>query len=158
MSIDENKAIVRRYFEDAPYNPTACDEIFAPKVQWHALYHTANPDFESTPQIEKAAYQRHIKIWGDWLEVIEMMIAEGDLVMVYCKGQGRQQAEYLGLPASNRQVTLSIVYIFRIAHGRIVEVWNMGDQVGEWQQLGILPETKEFIAQARETILRDQNG
>jgi hypothetical protein len=31
MSIEENKALVRRYFEDAPYNPTACDEIFADK-------------------------------------------------------------------------------------------------------------------------------
>lgn len=50
MSIEENKAIVRRYFEDAPYNPASCDEIFAPTVRWHALYHTSNSDFDSTPE------------------------------------------------------------------------------------------------------------
>jgi C-1 hydroxylase len=158
MSIEENKAIVRRYFEDAPYNPLACDEIFAENICWHTLHHTANPDFNSTPHIEKAAYERHKKIWGSWIEVIDMMIAEGDLVMVYCKGQGNQQGEYIGIPATNKQVTLSIVYIFRIADGRIVEVWNLGDQAGEWQQLGILPETKEFIAKAREAILAERNG
>ena len=59
MSIEENKALVCRYFEDTPFNPTACDEIFAAKVRRHALYHTTNPDFESSPQIEKAAYERH---------------------------------------------------------------------------------------------------
>jgi hypothetical protein len=38
-----------------------------------------------------------------------------------------------------------------------VEVWNLWDQIGELQQLGILPETKEIIAKARETILSGRN-
>ncbi|MBM3150922.1 MAG: ester cyclase [Chloroflexi bacterium] len=153
MSVEENKTIVRRYFEDAPYNPAACDEIFAEKILWHALHHTVNPDFDSTPQLEKAAYERHKQIFGDWIEGIDMMIAEGDLVMVHCAGQGKQQGEYFGIPATNRPVTLSIVYIFRIADGRIAEVWNLGDRAGEWQQLGVLPGTKEILAGARERIL-----
>jgi uncharacterized glyoxalase superfamily protein PhnB len=28
MSIRENKELVRRYFEDAPYNPGACEDQF----------------------------------------------------------------------------------------------------------------------------------
>lgn len=158
MSVEENKTIVRRYFEDAPYNPAACDEIFAAKIHWHTLHHTANPDFVSTPQLEKVAYERHKKIFGDWIEKIDKMIAEGDLVMVHCVGQGKQQGEYLGIPASNRQVKLSIIYIFRIVNGRIAEVWNLGDQVGEWQQLGVLPGTKEIIAEARERIIAESQG
>ena len=152
MSIEENKAIVRRYFEDAPYNPAACDEIFAATVQWHALYRTANPHFESTPQLEKEAYERHKKVWGDWIEGIEQMIAEGDQVMVHWVGNGLQQEEYLGIPATNKAVKLSGIYIFRIADGKIAEVWNLWDQVGEWQQLGVLPETREIIAKAREQM------
>lgn len=31
MSLEANKTLVRRYFEDAPHNPDACDEIFADK-------------------------------------------------------------------------------------------------------------------------------
>lgn len=158
MSIEENKAIVRRYFEDAPFNPATCNEIFASNISWHALYHTANPNFNSTPQIEKEAYARHKKIWGDWIEKIDFMIAEDDKVMVHWVGQGVQQGEYFGIPATHRPISLSGIYIFRLAGGKIDEVWNLWDQVGEWQQLGILPETKEFIAKARETILAARNG
>jgi len=150
MSIDENKAIVRRYFEDAPYNPAACDEIFAEKVRWHAMYNTANPDFNSTAQLEREAYERHIKVWGTWIEQVEQMIAEGDRVMVHWAGHGRQEREYCGIPPTNREIDFSGIYIFRIEGGKIAEVWNMWDQLGEWQQLGVLPPTREFIAKARE--------
>ena len=150
MSIEENKAIVRRYFEDAPYNPDACDEIFAEKIQWHALYHTTHPTFDSTPQIEREAYARHKKTWGSWIEAIDFMIAEGDRVMVHWVGHGTQQSEHFGIPATNKPVSLSGIYVFRIADSKIAEVWNLWDQIGELQQLGVLPATKEIIAAARE--------
>lgn len=151
MSIEENKALVRRYFEDAPYDPGVCDEIFAEKVCWHALYHTATPDFESSPELEKAAYANHRKIWGEWIERIDQMIAEGDRVMVHWVGRGIQQGEYFGVPATNQPISLSGFYIFRIAAGKIAEMWNLWDRIGELQQLGVLPPTREIIARFRET-------
>jgi general stress protein 26 len=150
MTLEENKALVRRYFEDAPNNPAACDEIFASCVRWHALYHTANPDFESTPELEKAAYENHKKVWGSWIEHIDEMIAEGDRVMVRWSGRGTQDQEYFGLPPTHKPVALSGIYIFRIADDKIAEVWNLWDRLGEWQQLDVLPETKVLIAMARE--------
>ena len=55
MSLEENKALVRRYFEDAPFNPDACDEIFAPSFQFRAIVHTGvTPQtVESNPQSER---------------------------------------------------------------------------------------------------------
>lgn len=156
MSIEENKALVRRYFEDAPDNPSVCEEIFAPKVLWHALYHTEQPDYESTPQLEREAYARHKQIWGRWTERITTMIAEGDRVMVHWTGQGRQQAEYFGIPVTGRLVNLSGIYIFRIAGDKIAEVWNLWDRAGEWQQMGVLPPTRELIARARERMLAEE--
>jgi hypothetical protein len=150
MSIEENKALVRRYFEDAPYHPEVCDIIFAPQVPWHALYHTQNPDFNSNPQDEKAAYERHQEMWGGWSESIDEMIAEGDRVMVRWTFRGTQQGEYLGMPPTHKPVTFTGIYIFRIAEDRIAEVWNLWDQLGELQQLGILPETVELLARAKE--------
>lgn len=38
MSLEENKTLVRRYFEDAPYHPEVCDEIFTLKIRWHVLH------------------------------------------------------------------------------------------------------------------------
>jgi hypothetical protein len=155
MSLEENKALVRRYFEEAPYNPDVCDEIFAPIIHWHALYHTANPDFDSTPEEEKEAYQRHIHVWGSWIEHPEEMIAEGDRVVVRWSGVGRHQAELMGLPATHRQVRLSGIGIFRIAEGKIAEVWSLWDRLGELQQLGVLPDAREAIARAREVATTD---
>jgi len=149
MLIEKNKAVVRRYFEEAPDHPEICEEIFAERVYWHGLYHTAHPDFDSTPQLEREAYQRHIRIWGRWIESIDQMVAEGDRVMVHWHGRGCQQEEYMGIPPIGKEIELSGIYIFRLDDGKIVEVWNLWDRLGELQQLGLLPETKEIIARAK---------
>jgi ketosteroid isomerase-like protein len=152
MTIEENKALVRRYFEQAPQNPDVCDQIFAHQVTWHALYRTKQPDFASSPEVERAAYQRHRQLWGGWCETIDDMIAEGDQVMVRWTFRGRHAGEYLGIPPTNNPLTFTGIYIFRIAAGRIAEVWNLWDRVGEWQQLGILPATEDFLRQAKDRI------
>ena len=150
MSIEENKALVRRYFEDAPYNIQICDQIFAPQVPWHALYRTSHPDFISNPQDEKTAYIKHKTLWGGWSESVDEMIAEGDRVMVRWTFRGVHEGEYMGIPPTHKPVIFSGIYIFRIQDGRISEVWNLWDQVGEWQQLGILPETTELICRIKD--------
>lgn len=139
MPLERNKALVRRFFEDAPYHPGVCDEIFAEHLPWHALYCTDQPDYISDPAAEKAAYAHHIQLWGGWSESIDEMIAEGDRVMVRWTFHGKHEGEYLGVPPTHKQVTFSGIYIFRIANQRIAEVWNLWDQLGEWQQLGLLP-------------------
>jgi len=152
MSIEENKILVRRYFEEAPYHTEICDQIFAPQVAWHALYRTAQPDFVSDPKAEKAAYDRHKTLWGGWSESIDEMIAEGDRVWVRWTFNGTQQDEYLGILATHKPVSFIGIYIFRIQDGRIAEVWNLWDQLGEWQQLGILPETPDILNQAKSRV------
>ncbi len=145
MPLEKNKTLVRRFFEDAPFHPEVCDEIFAAHLPWHALYHTDHPDFISDPQAEKTAYAHHVQQWGGWSESIDEMIAEGDKVMVRWTFHGKHQGEYLGIPPTGKQVTFSGIYIFRIADGRIAEVWNLWDQLGEWRQLGILPVAQHYM-------------
>jgi ketosteroid isomerase-like protein len=155
MSIEENKKLVRRYFEDAPYNPDACDEIFAPTFQFHAIVHTGlTPQVvECTPESEKAFYEQRKTVWGGWNITIEEMIAEGDRVMVRWSSRGTHQGESHGLPPTGKQVTNSGINIFRVADGKIAEVWDIYDRLWLWQQLGVLPELKDAIAKARETLL-----
>jgi hypothetical protein len=50
-------------------------------------------------------------------------------------------------------VTNSGINIFRIADGEIAEVWDIMDRLWMWQQLSVLPEIKEALAQARERML-----
>ncbi len=159
MSLEENKAIARRYFEDAPFNPAACDEIFAPSFQFHAIVHTGvTPQtIESNPQSEKAAFEQYKAIWGGWHFKIEDVIAEGDRVMVCWTSHETQQGEFNGLPPTGVQVTNSGINIFRIGDGKIAEVWDIYDRLWMWQQLGVFPEIKEALAKRREELLAQQS-
>jgi len=83
MPLEDNKNLVRRYYEDAPYNPSVCDEIFPPVFLFHTIQRaTSDPVIESTPEYEKKAYAGLKETWGDWTMSIDEMIAEGDRVMV----------------------------------------------------------------------------
>ena len=150
MSVEENKTVVRRYYEDAPDNPEACDEIFAPTVRFHAIHHvTLNPDMNSSPQSEKATYEWLNIVWAGLRTTIDEMIAEGDRVMVRWTFRGTHRGEYYGVPPTNKPVTYSGINIFRLVEGKITEVWGIYDRLWMWQQLGVLPETTEFLAKAR---------
>ena len=160
MSVEENKALVRRYFKDAPYHPDVCDEIFAPHFMFYTIQRASvTPQVvESSPESEKAAYEWLKTVWGDWDITIDEMIAEGDRVMVRWTTHGTHQAEFHGLPPTHRQVAYSGINIFRVADGKIAEVWDLYDRLWMWQQLGVLPEIKQAIAAAREAMLSQPGG
>jgi predicted ester cyclase len=44
----------------------------------------------------------------------------------------------MGAPATGRQISLDVIDIVRIADGRIVEHWNLVDQLGLLRQLGVV--------------------
>ncbi len=160
MSIEEHKALVRRYFEDAPYNPGACDEIYAPTFCFHTIQRASiTPQVtESTPQSEKVAYEWLKAVWSPgWRMTVDEMIAEGDRVMVRWTFYGIHQGELSGLPPTHKSVTYSGINIFRIADGKIAEIWDIYDRLWLWQQLGVLPDIKEAIAEARESMLSQSN-
>ena len=150
MSIEENKLLVRRYFQDVPHHPDACDEIFAPSFRFHTIQHASiTPQtVESNPESEKTAYAWLRTVWGDWTMTIDEMIAEGDRVMVQWTFNGTHQGEFNSLAPTGKPVSYSGINIFRIADGKIAEVWDIFDRLWLWQQLGVLPEIKAAIARA----------
>ncbi len=152
MSIEANKILVRRYFEEAPCNPDVCDEIFASSFLFHTIQHASitQQTTESNPRSEKTAYDWLTSVWSpDWRMTVDETIAEDDRVMVRWTFYGTQVGEYAGLPPTNRQVVYSGINIFRVENGKIAEIWDISDRLWLWQQLGVLPEIKDAIATAR---------
>ena len=53
--------------------------------------------------------------------------------------KGTHTKEFMGVPASGKQVSISGINIFRISGGKIVEHWVNYDATGLMQQIGAMP-------------------
>jgi steroid delta-isomerase-like uncharacterized protein len=140
MSIEENKALVRRFYEECNKGQEAAiavlDELFAPDYVCHGS--------GVIPDIDLAGWRQLIPaLWTafpDQHYSLEDLIAEGDKVVhrftLHCTHQG----EFMGVPATGKVVTLTGIYITRVAGGKVVEDWRAVDDLGLLQQLGAIPQ------------------
>ena len=71
---------------------------------------------------------------------VEDLIAEGDKVVGRITAKGTHKGEFMGTPATNKQISIQEIDIARIAGGKIVEHWGLEDSLGLMQQLGMIPE------------------
>jgi len=136
MSIEENKAIVRRYQEILNANDLdALDQVVAADI--------STPDIMPgmPPGIEGARQAHKIGIAGmpDWHVTIEDLIAEGDKVAARITMTGTHTGDFVGIPPTGRRIKITGMYIARIANGKIVEHRGVEDAVGLLQQLGAMP-------------------
>ena len=71
--------------------------------------------------------------------VIVEQIAEGDKVVSRFEWTGTHQGEFLGVPATGRQVRVWGVVIDRLEEGRIKDTRLIMDALGMMAQLGVFP-------------------
>ncbi|MBI4581940.1 MAG: ester cyclase [Planctomycetes bacterium] len=69
----------------------------------------------------------------------EDQIAEGDKVATRYTGTWTHRGEFMGIPPTGKDVTVTRIEILRIADGKFVEHWESFDQLGLLQQLGAIP-------------------
>lgn len=54
--------------------------------------------------------------------------------------RGTHRGEFMGVPATDREVAWTGILMFRILDGKIVDQWLEQDAMGLMQQLGATPE------------------
>jgi steroid delta-isomerase-like uncharacterized protein len=137
MSVDENKALGRRYFEDLW---TAGDEDFIDRhVAADYVFHdSATPGGVRGTEGLRRYYGRYRLGFPDMRFTVEDQVAEGDKVVTRWSVEATQTGPFLGLPASGKSVHVTGINIFRILDGQIVEGWHNLDVLGLLQQLGIV--------------------
>jgi steroid delta-isomerase-like uncharacterized protein len=137
MSPEENKAVVRRFVEVVfnQGNLAAVDRFLA------ADYRDANalPGQEPGREGAKRAFTLYRAVFPDLRYTIEEMIAEGDTVVTRVTFRGTHRGAFLGIPPTNRQVSIPAVHITRLVEGTIREHWSLMDDLGLMQQLGVVP-------------------
>ena len=68
---------------------------------------------------------------------VEELIAEGDKVMSRVSLRGTHGGELEGIPPTGRTFTITAFTVFRLEEGRIVEEWEILDELGMMHQLGM---------------------
>ena len=141
MSIDSNKAMSRRLYEEVfgRGNLIAADEILDAECVNHGP--GAPPSF-GREQIKRQATLLRTAM-PDLETILNDQFAEGDRVVSRWTGRGTHTGPLTmpsgAVPPSGQAVSFDEIRIDRFAGGRIVETWFIPDRMTLWQQLGLLP-------------------
>jgi steroid delta-isomerase-like uncharacterized protein len=137
MSIQENKAIARRFAEEILNEKKLerADEIMAQDY----IDHGAMP--EQAPGLQ--GFKSKVSMWVGAAPDLRVrmgdMFAEGDRVAVRWSAEGTQSGNLMGIPASGKHFRFNGMSIFRIAAGKVAEQWEEWDKLDLMQQLGAVP-------------------
>jgi steroid delta-isomerase-like uncharacterized protein len=132
---EQNKAIVRRFEEAFAANDTATiDELCDPNLVDH------NPFPEQAPGLAgfKDTIAMYVGIFNPELDLQEI-IGDGDLVATRWTVTGTHGEEFFGVPATGNRVQVEGMNFYRLANGKITDVWTQFDGLGLMQQLGAIP-------------------
>lgn len=104
-------------------------------------YHDHDPANEQDT-IGLDAMLREIGMWRggfDFAFMVEDQLTEGDRVCTRWTWNGTHKGDFMGIPATGKQVAMTGVTIFRCQEdGKIVEGWWQYDRLGLMGQLGAL--------------------
>ena len=135
MSEDANKALVRRFYEEAwaKGELSVADELFADDYVRHDL-RAGDPTPGPEGQKEIAAAFR--AAFPDLTWEIDFLLADGDFVVGRWTTTGTHLGPWAGVEPTGRPMRFSAINVFRFEDGKVVELWNHRDDLGLMQQLG----------------------
>lgn len=134
MTVEDNKAIVRRFYKAFEDNDLeALQDVLAPDLVAYNL-NSQNRD-------------EHIRgvlgwnnIFGENRYEIISQIAEGDMVASHViLHSTHNKANFQGVPPTGKQISIGAITMERIQNGKIVERRVYSDRLGMLQQLGVIP-------------------
>jgi steroid delta-isomerase-like uncharacterized protein len=136
MSVEKNKAIVRRYMHLWNAGDLAvADEIIAADFCNHSPVPGETPDREGLKQGVRGFHAG----FTDLQFTVEDMVAEGDRVAIRGTFRGVHTSAFEGIPATGREITMTWFVMLRIVGGKISDRWANSDQLAFLTQLGVIP-------------------
>jgi len=126
MTIEDNKALVRRFFDEALSNGALgiLDEICSPDYR---LYSTLSGADAIDRDGVKELVRSFRASFADARITIEDIVAEGDLVAARMMEQGTHAGVFREIPPTGRRVTYGSMAFLRVVDGMIVEHWGLLD-------------------------------
>ena len=135
MLTDSNKALILQFykaFDDRKMEQALA--LLSPDFVAH-LAGISNPlDAVGFEQFGMSFYLA----FSEGTHIFDEVIVSGDKVVTCGTFKATHLGDFQGLPATGKQISLSIMHIDRIENGKIIEHWGQGDALGLMQQLGIV--------------------
>lgn len=152
MSIEENKTMIREYYESfgdisrAHQIQEAKDRnaeaervvrsIFAKYISPDCIFHSNEGDRSMEEEIKQAAM--FFAAFPDFKVIIDEMVAEGDRVVTLFTLQGTHKGTIFGVAPTFKEVIGKAVTIKRLKDGKLVEEWSLIDILPLMRQLGAI--------------------
>ena len=137
MSVEEGKAVVRRFIDEVFNNRDVAvlEELFSPDY----VFHAGGGTVRGLPGIRRPC-DVLLTAFPDLQVTVDAVVAEGDRVAGRYTWRGTHLGE-LALPVlhiapTGKQVTWTATTISRIADGKIAEDWEDANWLGLLRQLG----------------------
>jgi len=144
----KNVDLVRRFFEEVwnKGNLDLVDEFLSPGYEDHNL----PPGAQRGHKGYKASVNMFRSAFPDIQFTLDQVLAEESRVAIRLTGRGTHKGNFMGIPATGKQVSFGGMTFIRIDDGKVAERWGISDIPGLMQQLGIGPgQPPPAAAQAR---------
>ena len=149
MSAEENKAVVRRWY-DQIWNSrdlAVIEECFAPELHVHGQ----SMDWNAV----RDAVSYWLTAFPDFQWHVDHLVADGDIVAAHVHFTGTHRSVFRGenlgpFMPTGRSVNVREMNFFRLAEGKVVDFWFTWDKITFVQQLeGQPPEAAATITFAQ---------
>ncbi len=129
---EENKALVRRYYEETLGDLSGIEDIIAPTF----VDHHFPPEMPAGPAGVKKFFTEFVpSIFSDTRIEIDFMLADGDKVDCHFVFYGSHTGDGAGIPPSGKVIRVPAISTFRIADGILAEAWEIYDSGDMAQQM-----------------------
>jgi steroid delta-isomerase-like uncharacterized protein len=135
MSVEENKAVVRRYF--TALDDQQLDAVAAVFAADYRLRFDGNPEMDRSSVL--GMFGMFFSALPDVRHEVLDLVGEGDRVVARLMVRGTHRGELMGIPPTGKPVAFGAIDIVRLAQGKIAEHWANTDMLGLLQQLGAFP-------------------
>ena len=133
---EENKALFREFIDGMNSRDIGfIDRVVAPDF----LDHNKPPGQAEGVQGMKDAMATFFQGFPDLKLTVNQLVAEGDIVAACMTTEGTQTGVFMGIPASDKKISITEMHMVRVADGKVVEHWGLADAMTMMQQLGVMP-------------------
>ena len=137
MSPEENKAVVRRIYEEL-WNERRLEVAEETIAEGAVNYDTGLTPQPFGPEEMDGTVRMITAAFPDNHHAVEEMIAEGDTVVVRCTLTGTHEGEFMGIPPTGRRIEVTEIHVYRLREGKAVEHRVGRDDLGAMRQLGVI--------------------